>query len=111
MRKKQRSRILACSKPSGHGPPSPRAPLRLIGRQPKSARRTAVVSEIRHTLGTQTRGAFQRVDRSANGSKTVTEAAGSLKTSLLRVSEMRSDTDDRLGLEGGNRWLMHEPRS
>src|SRR5580658_364439 len=24
---------------------------------------------------------------------------------------MRNDTDDRLGLEGGNRWLMHEPLS
>jgi hypothetical protein len=33
-----------------------------MGRKPKSARRTVVVSEIRHTLGTQPSGAFQRVE-------------------------------------------------
>jgi hypothetical protein len=36
--------------------------------------------------------------------------AKSSKRSLLRASEMRSDTADRLGLEVGNRSLMRELR-
>src|ERR1700723_1227483 len=34
--------------------------------------------------------------------------ARSSRRSLLRASEMNGDTDDRLGLEGGNRSLMRE---
>jgi hypothetical protein len=52
---------------------------RLMGREPKSARRTAVVSEIRHTFGTQPNGGLQKLDPVASGSNPVTEPVGILK--------------------------------
>jgi len=51
----------------------------LMGREPKSARRTAVVSEIWHTFGTQPNGGLQKLDRVASGSNSVTEPVGILK--------------------------------